>query len=79
MSHIHERTSETSGEPGVPYVSEGFAEDGGAGMTTAIQAAGDPANAAEGRYDRLGEIKNQDPGSELLVTNGDENFHSADD
>ncbi|KAH9221350.1 Alpha/Beta hydrolase protein [Leptodontidium sp. 2 PMI_412] len=67
---IHERTRETSGEERVSYVSDGFT-DGGAGMMdliTAMQAAGDPANAAEGSYDRLGDIK-----IPVLVANGYEN------
>lgn len=66
-SRIHERSKDTSGEDRVPYVSEGFT-DGGAGMMnliTAVQAAGDPANAAEGSYDRLGDIK-----IPTLVANG---------
>ncbi|KAH7313083.1 Alpha/Beta hydrolase protein [Rhexocercosporidium sp. MPI-PUGE-AT-0058] len=68
---IHERTAETSGENRVQYVSEGFT-DGGASMMnliTAMQAAGDPANAAEGSYDRLGEIK-----IPVLVANGYEDI-----
>ena len=56
---IHERTKETSGEERVGYVSEGMA-DGGAGITALVEAfakAADLANAKEGSYDRLEEIK----------------------
>jgi pimeloyl-ACP methyl ester carboxylesterase len=56
---IHERNKESSGEERKGYVSEGMM-DGGAGMMASIAAltkAGDVANAAEGTYNRLADIK----------------------
>lgn len=68
---IHVRTKETSGEDRVGYVSEGMA-DGGAGITALVEAfakAGDIANAKDGSYDRLGDIK-----VPTLVANGFEDI-----
>jgi len=56
---IHERNKESSGEDRKGYVSEGMT-DGGAGMMALIAAltkAGDVANAADGTYNRLADIK----------------------
>jgi pimeloyl-ACP methyl ester carboxylesterase len=56
---IHERSKDTSGEDRKGYVSEEMA-DGGAGMMALIIAltkARDVAYAAEGSYNRLGDIK----------------------
>lgn len=64
---IHERSKETSGEDRKGYVSEGMA-DGGAGMMALIAAltkAGDVAHAADGSYNRLGDI-----GIPVLVAQG---------
>jgi pimeloyl-ACP methyl ester carboxylesterase len=70
-NRIHERTKETSGEDRVGYVSEGMT-DGGAGITALVESftkAGDIANAKEGSYDRLGDIK-----APTLVANGYEDI-----
>jgi pimeloyl-ACP methyl ester carboxylesterase len=70
-ARIHERTKETSGEDRVGYVSEGMT-DGGAGITALVEAsakAADIANAKDGSYDRLGEIK-----IPTLVANGYEDI-----
>jgi pimeloyl-ACP methyl ester carboxylesterase len=68
---IHERTKATSGEERVGYVSEGMT-DGGAGISALVESlgkAGDIANAKEGSYNRLGEIK-----APTLVANGYEDI-----
>jgi len=56
---IYKRTKEISGEVEVGYISECM-KDGGAGMMDLIAAstkAGYAANAAEGTYNRLRDIK----------------------
>ncbi|TAQ91081.1 hypothetical protein B7494_g654 [Chlorociboria aeruginascens] len=66
-SRIHERTKETSGEDRVGYVSEGLTEDraGVLALVEAFTKADDRAFAAEGSYDRLGEID-----VPVLIANG---------
>lgn len=56
---IHERTIETSGEERSQYLSTNFA-DGGQGLKNMAQVGPawfDPAQRADGSYDRLGDLK----------------------